>query len=417
MGAAAQILGYWLGSLDMLQIVGNALGGTQFKSMIVIAIASLLLSTGVTCIAVTERRLLSTSSHVSQSSLHVLQDLFYRTVNLPTRTQQICWIQFWSWIGWFPFLFYNSVWVGEVYYRSDYGASHAAADSHDALGNVGRLGSLTGVLMSFVQFTASIVLPRLIEVSRGRGTTLPFTPRPPKSLPSRLYGAMLYATQCRPSLMTAWMVGEIFYAIIMIPAPLVGSPKVVMALVAVAGVPWFVSGWAPFSEMGIEISKMAEAEGETSPTRTSSRPCAGYIDKSLELDEIHAAKETLSRCQSSENLDQLESGKDEGKSSSTNELAGIYLGVLNVYTTLPQFVGTFISWIVFSLLEPDKRDVPDDGPDHHKWLDVKSDKPNAIAVCLCIGACSAIIAAEAARRLRLRDGETNAAQKRQLISE
>ena len=83
-------------------------------------------------------------------------------------------------------------------------------------------------------------------------------------------------------------------------------------------------------------------------------------------------------------------------SSSTGELAGIYLGILNLFTTLPQFVGTFISMIVFSILEPGKSpELTDDKDEHHSTEGV-----NAIAVCLFIGACSTIVAAEATRRLR-----------------
>ena len=70
-----------------------------------------------------------------------------------------------------------------------------------------------------------------------------------------------------------------------------------------------------------------------------------------------------------------------------------------MYTTLPQFVGTFVSWVVFSLLEPSKNESQDDDdrPEHHKFL--KLDGVNSIAVCLFIGAVCAVVAAEATRRL------------------
>ena len=88
-----------------------------------------------------------------------------------------------------------------------------------------------------------------------------------------------------------------------------------------------------------------------------------------------------------------------GGDSSTGETAGIYLGILNLFTTLPQFVGTFISMIVFSILEPGK------SPELHEDLgeeDVAkaADGPNAIAVCLFIGAISAVGAAYATTRLK-----------------
>lgn len=92
--------------------------------------------------------------------------------------------------------------------------------------------------------------------------------------------------------------------------------------------------------------------------------------------------------------------EDSTTPASTGETAGIYLGILNLYTTLPQFVGTFISMIVFSILEPGKSpELHEDGSEE----DVKraADGPNAIAVCLFIGALSAVGAAWATRRMRV----------------
>lgn len=85
-------------------------------------------------------------------------------------------------------------------------------------------------------------------------------------------------------------------------------------------------------------------------------------------------------------------------STSTGELSGIYLGILNVYTTLPQFVGTFISFIVFSILEPGKSPelaTDADPKEHHS-----ADGVNAIGVCLFIGALSTFGAAYATQKLK-----------------
>jgi solute carrier family 45 protein 1/2/4 len=71
---------------------------------------------------------------------------------------------------------------------------------------------------------------------------------------------------------------------------------------------------------------------------------------------------------------------------------------MNLYTTLPQFVGTFISWTVFSLLEPGKS--PELAKEAHPDEQHSTEGPNAIAVCLFIGALSAGVAALSTRRLR-----------------
>lgn len=87
----------------------------------------------------------------------------------------------------------------------------------------------------------------------------------------------------------------------------------------------------------------------------------------------------------------------EEASSPTGESSGKYLGIMNLYTTLPQFVGTGISWVVFSILEPGKSPELSEAP---KEEQNSTDGPNAIAVCLFIGACSACMAVLATRRLK-----------------
>jgi solute carrier family 45 protein 1/2/4 len=93
---------------------------------------------------------------------------------------------------------------------------------------------------------------------------------------------------------------------------------------------------------------------------------------------------------SSERTGFLESIEEEPSISSHGDLSGLYLGILNIFTTLPQFIGTFISWIVFSILEPGKSPelAKEAHPDEHH----STDGPNAIAVCLFIGALAAVLA-------------------------
>ena len=106
---------------------------------------------------------------------------------------------------------------------------------------------------------------------------------------------------------------------------------------------------------------------------------------------------------SSVDIDAEKRGADSDKSAGedsavSGDLSGVYLGILNVYTTLPQFIGTFISWIVFSILEPGKSPelAKEAHPDEHH----STDGPNAIAVCLFIGALAAVVAAYRTERYR-----------------
>lgn len=82
---------------------------------------------------------------------------------------------------------------------------------------------------------------------------------------------------------------------------------------------------------------------------------------------------------------------------STGELSGIYFGILNIYQTVPQFIGSFISTLVFSVLEPGKS--PELATEAHPSEHHPTGGPNAISICLFIGAIAACAALVATRKL------------------
>lgn len=412
MGASGHVIGFLIGTLPLVDIMPPWLGGdTQFKKMCLIAILGLWFAIGITCWAVKERVLLRRADSDNQSALGVLQTLWTRMFNLPDRIQTICWCQFWGWIGWFPFLFYSSTWVGETYYRYEHPEQDSQSD--DALGKIGRLGSVSLVLFSTITFASSVILPNLVckpEAEDGwrpgttssgrRGGRGRFTPRPPPSLGKEIQKLLLRIYEApKPDLVQMWGMSNLCFAFIMVWAPFVRSLGSATALVALCGIPWAVSCWAPFAEMGVEINKLAHGGGKsTTPmtglTRGPYAAVRGSIDDGDDVELQTGASSLRSRTGSSGSgilRPGIESG-DEG----SGELAGVYLGVLNVYTTLPQFMSTFISWIVFSLFEPGKADAGEH-PDHKQFLNLKG--VNSIAVCLFIGAICAVVAAATTRKL------------------
>lgn len=82
------------------------------------------------------------------------------------------------------------------------------------------------------------------------------------------------------------------------------------------------------------------------------------------------------------------------------ELAGIYLGILNLFTTMPQFIGTFVSMVVFWMLEPEAVGVVQTGDKARAKAVQAQEGPNAISVCLVIGAGCALIASYTTSRLK-----------------
>lgn len=435
MAASGHVIGFLIGTLDLVHILPNWLGGdTQFKKMCLVASVGLWLAVGLTCWAVHERQLLRPPQDSStQSGFGVLKSLWKRMWNLPPRIQLICWCQFWGWIGWFPFLFYSSTWVGETYYRYEHPAvatssttatptrAEGSGTGGDTLGNIGRLGSLSLVLFSIVTLLSSVILPHLVEKPEDaydpKSSRPRFTPRPPPSLGKEIQKVLMRIYESpKPNLVTTWGLSNLAFAAIMVWAPFVRSLRFATTLVALCGVPWAVSCWAPFAEMGVEINRLASG-GSTTGVLGAGGTLHGYravegddVEEDVELQNVASDGQRQGpghRITSSGSTGILQLNHDEEDGDSTGELAGVYLGVLNVYTTLPQFVGTFISWIVFSLLEPKSTGSAADGTEGNEnaggsesTLGKKLDGVNSIAVCLFVGALCAVIAAEATRRLK-----------------
>ncbi|GAM86773.1 hypothetical protein ANO11243_047930 [Dothideomycetidae sp. 11243] len=334
MVAVGQLVGYAVGALDLGRIFGNAFGDSQFKQVTLISATALLSAISLTSWAVTERVLISDGTMLyssqpgddaSTSIRATLATIFHTALNLPPQIRAICHIQCFSWIGWFPFLFYSTTWVGETWLRYD--APPSARDVPDLLASIGRIGSFTLILFSIMTFVCSVSLPWLVRSpDEDKQQATGFTPRPPEAL-KRL---LPFLPKEKPSLLTAWTAGHFLFAATIIWAPFVTSINAARLVVAASGLPWALACWAPFTFIGVEINRLPQ-------------------------------------------------------SSLTGELAGVYLGILNLYTTLPQFVATGISTVVFAILEPGGG-----GGEAGEGIGQKKTGLSGIAVCLFIGAfCSA----------------------------
>ncbi|KAI4171481.1 MAG: hypothetical protein LQ343_004219 [Gyalolechia ehrenbergii] len=391
--AVGHLAGYGVSTVDLLKILGKTLGDSQFKQCCVIAAGMLLLSVGITSWAVDERILISLrDADVKSGAWKLVGKILSMAWHLPDRIRAICWVQFWAWIGWFPFLFYSTTWVGETYFR--YTPEASITESTDPLGDIGRIGSLSLLIFSIVTFIGSVLLPFVVRSpdNEAKSGQRNFTPRPPPALAP--LAALL--KDVKPDLLTSWMLSHLIFAGAMFLTPFVRSLHMATVLVSICGIPWALACWAPFAYMGIEVNRMTApstilANGSSYrrlPTPSDDFSSPGPSPSFLRLNHLDR------------DIDD-----DEDPDTSTGETAGIYLGILNLFSTLPQFVGTFISMIVFEILEPGKH------PELHKGEDLDGEAkdevvkkvtqgPNAIAVCLFIGAISAVGAAYATRRMK-----------------
>ncbi|KAF9129943.1 hypothetical protein BGX30_013701 [Mortierella sp. GBA39] len=269
------IFGYFMGNVNLPELM-PAFGDTQIKGLCVVACIFLILTVGLTCITVTERVMVR-AAKVSTSSMDEFSQGFksiFRAIRyLPTRIQHLCNVQFFAWMGWFPFLFYSSTYIAEIYTQET-----SQIDPNDPMAQdpgVGvqdaavRAGSYSLLIYSIVSLIASIVLPVFVvpAESSGTGSKGPFSSarteggfggnkrsskwwrRWPRWLPirgltlPRMYTLSLALVSF--SLVSTWYVQDLRGSTI---------------LFAGCGVAWAVSMWAPFSILGEVISQQMQEE-------------------------------------------------------------------------------------------------------------------------------------------------------------
>ncbi|MCJ1355907.1 MAG: hypothetical protein MMC33_005900 [Icmadophila ericetorum] len=358
----------------------------------------------VTCFSVEERVLLPEEKEEGtggSEALRTLATIVKTTLHLPRKIRAVCWITFWSWIGWSPFFVYGATWAGETYYRQSPSAQKELQNSTDAPWH--------SFFFSFISLAGSIILPWIVESPDSDDDTS----TPAKEVPEAVGWAMILIRMYRIDITTAWDMSQLGFATSMILAPFSQCFQFATTLIALCGLPWAMYGWVPLALMGEEINKLessssSSSSSPSSPTTTHGRtPGARSLYTritSTDSVEMHrnAPYNAINELSSprSPHLTTTEFATNEEQGGGT---AGVYLGIWNIFATIPQFIATFISMIIFSILEPGlSPELADGGGGKGKAPGNEFLKPglSGTAVLLAIGAICSSVATSQSFRLR-----------------
>ncbi|KAL1677143.1 major facilitator superfamily domain-containing protein [Schizophyllum commune] len=380
------VVGFFAGNVDLPSYFAW-LGSNQLGVLSVIVIFWLVLVHAITVTSVKERILLKRTSEISllQTFKREFKDIFANIFRLPRTIKQIFTVQFFAWIGWFPVMFYTSVYIGDLYKRS---AAQAHIEPDDAEGT--RLGARALFYMGAVSLFANVVLPAFVAetASKSRsGTPLPVLKKPSRlAVPARM----------KVHLATLWAASHVVFAACMLGTFFVDSVAGGTLLVAVTGFSWAITQWAPFSLLGeailLEPAGPTDASIRLADVRASEERqrflVAGDSDDEEEIG-VHRRRSTdnsrgsLDRSRSGFADDDIGNGfahdeHDNGfahanglanDDSFTHESgngfaagaggglaakAGIILGIHNLFIVIPQFIVTGVSSIIFAIFDPDQ---------------------------------------------------------------
>lgn len=384
------IIGYLFGYVDLPKYFWF-FGNTQFKVLCVIGSIAMISTLAVTTLSISERdpRLDGKPIEEGGGVISFFRDLYHSMRKLPPQIKKICTVQFFAWIGWFPFLFYITTYVGEIYAERYFAEDpNMSSEEIDEIWQRGtREGTFALFMFALTTFTSSVVLPWIIASNykpATRPARTPMTPTTPRPLASgeetdyfnhispstkgssrsRRLLARLKSGNIEVKSLTlrrAWLLSHAIFALLTFSTFFIHTTTGATILVALIGIPWAMTNWAPFALIAAEISKRdAIRQGYIRPpSPLPGTPGGSVRDRDAEL---------------------LARGEDPSEGA---DQAGVVLGIHNVAIAAPQVIATLVSSVIFKILQKPRGSVGDD----------------SVAWVLRFGGLAALVAAWLTRRV------------------
>ncbi|ODH38432.1 hypothetical protein ACO22_02333 [Paracoccidioides brasiliensis] len=454
------IVGYILGYLNLPKIL-PFFGKTQFQVLCMIASLSLGITLLISCLYITERdpQLEGPPSSDNPGVVAFFKQVFKSIRSLPPQIRKVCEVQLFAWIGWFPFLFYCTTYIGQLYVNPIFEKHpHLPPEEIDEAWEAAtRVGTFALLVYAIVSFVASMILPLLVVPTYRQSSQTPKAVAPDTSLHPYLsrrestsavsITASSVAVLLAPTnetvepavtsaeaeaptpfshlqipgftLHRAWLMSHILFSACMFSTFFIRTPQGGTFVVALVGVSWALTLWAPFALISAEVAnsdakkrrrryrlhqaRLEAAGGSLPPAPAGGREQDGVASNQENSRDGHEEREVQqdggasipSRCipassastsapfrgnhvkPSSEgeneddgsNIDEAAEDQDEDRSedeegdydeNDTSDQAGIILGIHNVAISCPQILSTLVSSVIFNALQKPRGEPWDD---------------------------------------------------------
>ncbi|KAJ6597801.1 MFS general substrate transporter [Mycena vulgaris] len=109
------VVGFFIGNLPLRTLLPFLQADSELQALAALVSVLLLACHALTAALVRERVLLAVPNAPRASLTRELRDIYTHARALPRVIRQICLIQFFAWLGWFPVLFYTTMYIADVY--------------------------------------------------------------------------------------------------------------------------------------------------------------------------------------------------------------------------------------------------------------------------------------------------------------
>ncbi|KAJ5770663.1 MFS general substrate transporter [Penicillium nucicola] len=322
------LVGYGAGFLKMpIPSVPGLVENIQFKGLCLIASLCLGSTVAITCYFTKERSLATTPSPQKKiRAWRVFWEIQKTAIDLPPTVKTVCLVQFFSWLAWFPFLFYGVTYLSKIYKSNLLLIKMGPPSNHfyNALHEESiRHGTLALVLFSCVALITNFTLPYLIHDNPGDRT------RDVTDI-GNVWGRI----KRNLTLPRAWMVSHVLSSISLFGLTVGEDFISSVVFVAILGISWGLTQWAPFAIIGAEIAKESIPNPLYRDHSTRVPEAASSSGSFTTNDEIDAEKQ------------QFSSNHSPGPARS---MAATTMGVHNIAISLPQICSAIISSLIFAI--------------------------------------------------------------------
>lgn len=410
------ILGYIFGYMDLPKFL-PFLGDSQFKVLCVIASFSLAVTLGASCAYITERDPRQDGPPPTEGLglVSFFRHVFQSIRDLPPQIAQICKVQFAAWVGWFPFLFYATTYIGQLYLNPIF-ADHPnmSEDQIDkAWEDATRVGTFALLIYAIISFLASIILPLFVVPSYGQigvnEDSIDHANEEEEPAESRRlsFSAMPVGTAGEPlldpasgksdisngkptwlsrlqipglTLRRTWLISHLLFALCMFSTMFVSYYPAGSIIIGLIGICWAVALWAPFSLISNEVARidvhhrLKHRQPGTSPAGQSTATNAAGSYAPVSVEDAEDDREY----HEDEHEHDVENGRLGSNSEDENTAqAGIILGLHNMAISFPQILSCLVCSAIFKVAQK---------PRGEPWDD-------SVGWVLRFGGCTALIAA------------------------
>lgn len=380
------VAGYFIGNVDMTKVF-PFLGNTELEVLSVVGSLLLVLTHCATAYSVKEKVVVGTK-HTDKGLTKEFKEIWTNMRTLPSVIRQICIIQFFAWIGWFPVLFNTTEFIAELYRKAN-----PSMETEAAIEEGTRLGSRAMFFSSLVTLTATILMPFFVAEAKSRQRMQAKISAAERSIWVQWFNKL------KVHLTSLWAASHLMFAICMGATFFYSSVWGAMFFTTLTGFSWAITQWVPFALLAEAILEESDdiedansiVLDDTRSRRLSDRSdgeeherqfLVGHADEdepepledevqsfrssvSMDTEQQRAKAElfmhnatarrshldvgTTSGSRLTLHADHDETPPKEKKGGGLAAKAGIILGIHNIFVVIPQFLISGISSVIFAL--------------------------------------------------------------------